>query len=113
MELFEHINKLNTELTSSIKVLAANGKKLAEAERLYRIKMTTEALILKDKGEKVTLIELILKGLPEVAKLRFDRDVAETTYEANKEHINAVKLQLRVLQEQWRQEFGNASGYGD
>jgi hypothetical protein len=60
----------------------------------------------------VTLINQIIYGVPEVADKRFKRDVEEANYKANLEHINVVKLQLRLLEAQLSREWGN-SGKGD
>lgn len=54
----------------------------------------------------VTLINQIIYGVPEVAKLRFDRDVKEAVYQANLEAINSIKLKLRILENQLNREWG-------
>lgn len=112
MDLFETIQRLMDELTASIKVLRKNGEALAEAERDYKITLTTEALKMRADDTPVTLINATVYGLKEVADKRFARDVAQATYEANREHINAVKLRLRILDGQLQREFGT-SGKGD
>ena len=40
----------------------------------------------------------------------FQRDVAKVMYETNQEHINTVKLQLRLLDNQIAREWGNTNG---
>lgn len=106
MELFNEIGQKNKELTQSIKLLRQNGIKLAEAERDYKIKLRQEALKLRqDKKMPVTLIAQIIYGVPEVANLRFERDVAEAMYNANQEHINTTKLQIRILESQLDREW--------
>ena len=107
-DLTQQIWDKNNELTQSIKLLRKNGIELAERERDYKIKLRTEALKLRQEKEMpVTLIAQIIYGVPEVAELRFKRDVAETTYTANLEHINVVKLQIRLLESQLNREWGN------
>lgn len=106
--LVEQMFRLNDELTASIKKLAENGKKLAEAERDYKLKLRTEALKLRqEKGLAVTLISQIIFGVPEVADLRFKRDIAETIYNTNQEHINCTKLKIRILESQINREWGS------
>lgn len=100
------------ELTRSIKVLRKNGQNLAEAERDYKITLRQEALILRDNGMPVTLINQIVYGIPEVAEKRFKRDVEDATFKANQEHINICKLKLRILENQLAREWGQ-SGKGD
>lgn len=113
MDLVAEIEQKNEELTQSIKLLRQNGIKLAEAERDYKIKLREEALKLReDKKMPVTLIAQIIYGVPEVADLRFKRDIAEAMYNANQEHINTTKLQIRILESQLSREW-TSSGRGD
>lgn len=108
MNLVDEIFKLNDELSASIKRLAENGRKLAEAERDYKVTLRTEALKLRqEKGLPVTLIGQIIYGVPVVADLRLKRDIAETIYDTNKEHINVTKLKIRVLESQIQREWSN------
>ena len=101
------------ELTISIKKLRHTGQALAEAERDYKITLRQEALKLKLEDKlPVTLINQIIFGVPEVADKRFKRDIAETMYNTNQEHINATKLKLRLLESQINREWG-ASGKGE
>ena len=72
MDLLQQINKLNNELSQSIKLLRKNGQEYAEKERDYKITLRQEALKLRqEKGMAVTLIDLIIYGVPEVAEKRF------------------------------------------
>lgn len=108
MDLFNEIQNLIQELTISIKKLRETGNKFAEAERDYKIMLRQEALKLRqEKNMPVTLISQIIYGVPEVANKRFSRDVAETMYNTNQEHINATKLKLRILENQLDREWGN------
>lgn len=107
LDLVNEVFRLNDELTASIKKLADNGKRLAEAEREYKITSREEALKLRsEKGMPVTLIAQIIYGVPEVAELRFKRDVAQTIYDTNQEHINCTKLKMRILEGQIQREWG-------
>lgn len=113
MDLINDIQMLMEELTISIKKLRQTGNSLAEAERDYKITLRAEALKLRvEKDMPVTLINQIIFGVPEVAEKRFKRDVAETMYNTNQEHINATKLKLRLLEAQLNREWG-ASGRGE
>ena len=113
MDLYEEIQRLMLELTASIKTLRANGEKLAEAERDYKLTLRQEALKLRaGDNMPVTLINNVIYGVPEVADKRFKRDVEQAKYDANKEHINVTKLKLRILEAQLAREWG-AAGKGD
>ena len=108
MDLINEIQKLMEELTISIRKLEQTGRTLAEAERDYKVTLRQEALKLRvEKDMPVTLINQIIFGVPEVAEKRFKRDVAETIYNTNQEHINATKLKLRLLESQLNREWGN------
>lgn len=108
MDLYEEITRLIKELDISVKELRNSGTNYAKAEQDYKITLRKEALKLRsDDNMPVTLINQIIYGVPEVAKLRFERDIKEAVYEANKEAINAIKLKLRILEGQLNREYGN------
>ena len=107
MDLYQEITQLIKELDLSVRQLRISGTDYAEAEQSYKIKLRQEALKLRaDENMPVTLINQVIYGVPEVAKLRFDRDVKEAVYEANKEAINSTKLKLRILEGQLQREWG-------
>ena len=108
MNLVNEIFQKQKELSVSIELLRKNGIKLAETERDYKICLRQEALKLRaEKGMPVTLIQQVVYGVPEVAKKRFDRDVAEAMYTSAQEKINTLKLQIRILEAQIQREWGN------
>ena len=78
----------------------------ATAERDYKKKLREEALKLKADGMAVTLIDKVVYGVPEVAELRFKRDVCEAVYQANQESINVLKLNIRIIESQLNREWG-------
>ena len=109
MDLYEQIQTYIAQLDISVEQLRKSGTDLAEAEQKYKISLRQEALKLRaEKGMPVTLINQIIYGVPEVAKLRFDRDVKEAVYQANLESINSTKLKLRILENQLDREWGHA-----
>ena len=61
---------------------------------------------LKSDGLAVTLIDKVIYGVPEVANLRFKRDVCEAVYQANQESINVLKLNIRILEGQLNRDWG-------
>ena len=113
MEVWREYEKKNRDLDYCIKQLAVNGTAFAEAERAYKVRLRAESLALKSEGMPVTLIQLTVYGVPEVADLRFERDKAETIWRANLEAIYSIRLQLKLLESQMRSEMGAPSlGYG-
>lgn len=94
-------------LDKAIKELAENGYDLATKEREYKVAVNQKALKLRAEDMPVTLINQVIYGYEEIAKLRFERDTAEVKYNANLEYINTIKLQIRILENQLSREWGN------
>lgn len=110
MELIQELQQKDRELSASIRQLRISGTAKAEAEKEYKIKLREEALKLRaEKGMPVSLINQIVYGVPEVAELRFKRDIADTVYQANLEAINSTKLQMRIIENQIAREWGQAN----
>jgi hypothetical protein len=101
IELQEKSKLLDTALRS----LGNRGRAKSQAEHDYRVALSQEILIERDKGTPVTIINDICKGKKQIAKLRFDRDVAVTMYETAKEACNVYKIQVNLLREQIDREY--------
>lgn len=106
MDLIDRIQNLIAELQQYIKGLQNWGLKKAQAESDYQTALSQEVLKERDKGTAIGVIQLIVKGKPEVAKKRFERDVAESMYQVAQEKINIAKLELRLLDSQVAREWG-------
>lgn len=87
-------------------MLRKSGTDYAAAERDYKVLLRQECLKLRDDGMAIGLIDKTCYGIPSVAEARFKRDVAETVYKANLEAINALKLQMRLMEGQISREWG-------
>lgn len=106
-DLYQEVAQKRRELDICIRELRKNGTAYAEAERAYKVKLRETCLKLRAQDMAIGMIQLTCYGVPEVAELRFQRDVAETVYQANKEAINSIKLQLRLIEGQINREFGS------
>lgn len=106
-DLWGEIRQKIRELEVCIKELRKTGTAYAEAERDYKIKLREECLRMRADGMAVGMVQMTAYGIPEVAELRFRRDVAETVWKANQEAVNSVKLQLRILESQLQREWGS------
>lgn len=104
-DLWGEIQQKTKQLDYCIKELRKSGTAYAEAERAYKIRLREVCLRLKGEGMAIGMISLTCYGVPEIAELRFKRDVAETVYKANQEAINSIKLQLRLLDNQVSREW--------
>ena len=107
MELWQEITEKQKMLDKAIKELAQNGYKLAECERDYKIAVNKKALELRGQDMPVTLINQVIYGYEDIAKLRFERDTAQVKYNANLEYIQTIKLMIRILENQLSREYGN------
>lgn len=105
-EMVNQLNQLSVELDAAIRKMATHGKKAAEAEAHYKVRLMQEALRLKDGGMAVTLIDKVVYGI--VAEERQERDIALAYYKTAQESVNAIKLQLRLLDAQIEREWGHA-----
>ena len=110
MDLWQEIQEKQRLLDKAIDTLARNGKVLAEKERIYKIAVNKKALELRAEDMPVTLINQVIYGYEDIANLRFERDTAEVTYNANQEYINTIKLLIRILESQLNREYGNTKG---
>jgi len=108
MDLINEIQSKQTMLDKSIKELRNTGTSYAQAERDYKVSLRTHALRLREDGMAIGMIDKTIFGIPEVADLRFQRDVAKVVYDANQDAIQSIKLQLRLLDAQLSREWGNS-----
>lgn len=107
MELWQEIQEKQKMLDKAIKELAQNGYNLAECERDYKIAVNKKALELRSQDVPVTLINQVIYGYEDIARLRFERDTAQVKYNANLEYIQTIKLMIRILENQLSREYGN------
>lgn len=104
-DLWSEIQSKTKQLDYSVKELRKSGTAYAEAEKAYKIKLRETALRLRSQDMAVGMISMTVYGVPEVAELRFKRDCARAVYDANKDAIQSIKLQLRLLDAQLAREW--------
>ena len=106
MDLAIEINEKTKELSYAIKMMEKYAREKAQNEKDYKIALRQEALKLRSSNMAVTLIDKVVYGVPEVADKRFKRDVAVAMYETAKENINVLKTNIRILETQYKIEYG-------
>lgn len=106
--IFEDIGTVTSQLDSALQTFRANGIEKADAEREYRKLKSKKILEYKQAGYPVTLIIDIVRGLDDVAELAFQRDVADSVYNANKEAINVKKIELKHLHNVYEMEWSQS-----
>lgn len=107
MDILNEITRLTEQLNVSVRKLRETGKAWAEATEKYRIALAEKELELSDGFMAKTLIHDIARGDKKVARAKYDAICAEAIYKANQEAINSIKLQIRVLDNQYAREWGN------
>ena len=113
-DLWSEIRSRTRQLDYSVRELRKSGTAYAEAEKAYKIKLRETALRLRSQDMAVGMISMTVYGVPEVAELRFKRDCCEAVYKANIEAINAIKLEIRIINEQLSREISSPNvGYGN
>lgn len=104
--MFDEIQGQIKKLDVSVRSLRKTGTAFAEAERTYKTALMQEALKLRDSGMAIGMIDKVIYGVASVANARFNRDVSEAVYKANMESINAIKVLIKVLMNQYDKEYG-------
>lgn len=106
-DLWSEIQSKTKQLDYSVRELRKSGTAYAEAEKAYKIKLREWCLRLRSQDMPIGLIDKTCYGIPEVAELRFKRDCARVVYDANRDAINAIKLELRIINEQLSREISS------
>lgn len=92
-------------LDAALKQLGKRGRDYAQAEQDYRIALAKKIAVERERGTPVTIISDVCRGDQEIAKAKFNRDVAEVVYKSAMEACNVYKLQLRLLENQIDREY--------
>ena len=103
-DLMIEMRELRNTLTIAINELKKRGRDKAKAEQEYRVALAKEILIQRDAGMPVTIISDICRGKAEIAKLKFERDFAETLYETCLQKIYQCKIEMGIIEEQMKAE---------
>jgi hypothetical protein len=107
-DLMNDLNDLSIELPRAISRFESRGREQAQTEHDYKVVLSQEALKLRADGMPVTLIDKVVYGVEVVADKRLKRDIADALYNAERENINSIKLQIRILDNQISREWGEA-----
>ena len=105
LSMINEMNDLTERLNEAIRLMAKYGREYAKAEHDYKLDLKKQALVRRDSGMPVTLIDEGRIRRP-VLTNGLKRDVAETMYKTAQENINSIKLQIRILDNQISREWG-------
>lgn len=105
-DLYLDLQSLLRRLDAALNELPRRGRSFASAEHDYRVAMAQKILVLRDQKIPVTIIGDLVRGDREIARLRLERDICETVYEAAQETIRVWKLQAGLAEAQIGREWG-------
>lgn len=103
-DLIIESEELRKQLNNNIDELKIVGYKKAKAEYDYRVALSKEIMIQRNQGVPVTIINDVVRGNENIAKLKFQRDYAETLYDTAKQKIYATKIELEIVENQLQAE---------
>lgn len=106
MDLYTTLEELKNDLNTSIKSLRITSTEYAEAYKNYRVLLAKELVRLKDSGMAITLASDVARGNEDIASAKMQEIKKEAIYKANIESINAIKLQIKVVENQITREIG-------
>lgn len=104
LKAINEMSELQARLEKAVKQMRAWGVDHAEKDRAYKVALMQEILKLREEEFPATLIIQIAHG--KVADARFERNKAEVMYKSSIENVNALKLQMRILDNQIAREWG-------
>jgi hypothetical protein len=106
--MWNEVEQALNDLKSCVSEYKKYNYDYAIKERKYRVALSQKLTELRAAGEKVTHLADIARGIPEIAQLRFDRDIAEGLKKSAEEGINYYKIKVRTLEGQLQREWGQA-----
>ena len=59
----------------------------------------------REEGLPVSMLKNICEGDPYIAELKYNVDLADVLYDSAKETINALKIEIKVLNDQIEREW--------
>ncbi len=104
--MWEDIETAINELNKTLSEYKNIQKDYALKEYKYRTALSKKLVQLRAEGQAVTHLADIARGMEEIAKLRFDRDIAEGLVKSAEEGINFYKLKIREMEAQHSREWG-------
>ena len=96
-DLVMQMRVLQDKLNLAQRELKKRGISKAKAEAEYRIALAEKILIERDNNVPVTIINDICRGDRKIAKLKMERDIADTLYESCLQAIYATKLEMNII----------------
>lgn len=104
--MWHEIKKIMEKGEKSLSEYKTYVKDYAVKEYEYRTAFSKRLLERRAEGQPVTHLADIVKGEPDIAKLRFDRDIAEGLMQSAEKGTDFYKLYARLMEGQMQREWG-------
>ena len=104
--MWHEIEEIMDKAERSLREYKKLQKDYAEKEYKYRTALSKRLLERRAEGQPVTHLADIVKGEPDIAKLRFDRDIAEGLKNSAEKGTDFYKLYARLMDGQIQREWG-------
>lgn len=104
--MWQDIEEAIKDLNKTLSNYKEYQKDYAIKEMKYRMVLSKRLIDLRAEGQAVTHLLDIAKGMEDIAKLRFDRDIAEGLVKSAEEGINFYKIKIKELEAQHSREWG-------
>lgn len=88
----------------AVEEASKRGEEYARANAAYYAAKSSKALEMKEEGIPVTLIEVAVKGTPEVSGLLLERDCKKALYQAAVKAIDVYRDDVRMVYDQIKRE---------
>ena len=112
MSIYQDIQSIREELHLTLELSEKQGEKWAVAKARYETVKSRAVLDLKSGGYAATIIEQIIKGVPDVNDAYMEMLTAEVQYKNTCEAINVLKKDYDFLREQYQREWSQ-SGWSE
>lgn len=108
VSLWDEIRETDRLMSLALSEAKKRGDALWRAEAAYYTAKAKAAFELKGQGNSATFIEMVIKGVPDVADAMAKYHAAQVEYDNAKEAVNVYKKRLTYLNEQYAREWGQA-----
>lgn len=106
--MWNDIEKTMENALKSLSEYKNYAKDYAMKEQAYRVALSKRLVQRKSEGYSVTNLSDIVRGEEDIAKLKFERDIAEGLMKSAEKGTDFYKLYAKLMESQTAREWGQA-----
>lgn len=106
--MWNDIEKTMENALKSLSEYKNYAKDYAMKEQNYRIALSKRLMQRKSEGYSVTNLSDIVRGEEDIARLKFERDIAEGLMKSAEKGTDFYKLYAKLMESQTAREWGQA-----